>query len=183
MAQTVQIQGDSALFPGNACVHCLRPATQEVTLTKAKGKSVRRVNVPFCEACLALRQARTPLQVQFKRTATAVSFLLAWGAGVWVYASVLSWAVEARQERLWALLLGLLALWMVFAALYLAIRPWSDAYRSPETKAALSAVTIKDFDWETTTLAFADETYAERFERVNRAREAERAAPPAEEAP
>lgn len=182
MPQAVQIQGDSAIFPGNACVHCLHPATQQVVLTRARRNSVRRVSVPFCDECIALRQTVTPFQVQFKRTATAISLLLAWMVGVWIYISVRSWAVEARNEGVWALLLGLLGLWILFAVLYFIAGPLSNHYRSPETKAALGAVTIKEFDWETTTLEFADETYAESFERVNRARDAERTAAPPEEA-
>jgi len=51
--------------------------------------------------------------------------------------------------------------------MYLLIRPWARRFRSPETKAALRTVTIKDFDWETTTLEFADEEYAARFAQVN----------------
>ena len=56
---------------------------------------------------------------------------------------------------------------IIFGAMYLIIRPWSLRFRSPETNAALRAVTIRDFDWETTTLEFADEEYAERFAQVN----------------
>ena len=51
--------------------------------------------------------------------------------------------------------------------MYLIARPWSWRFRRPEAQAALKAVTIKGFDWETTTLEFANEEYAERFAQVN----------------
>jgi hypothetical protein len=139
-----------------------------VQLVKAKRSRVRRVGVPFCASCQALREARSPVQVQSERIATLVSFLLAWAVGVWLYVSVLSSeAFEVPRGSTWAALLGLLAVDIVFAVLHLIGITWSTRYRSPESKAALDAVRIRDFDWETTTLEFADETYADRFAIAN----------------
>jgi hypothetical protein len=168
MSRTVQIQGDSAVFPGDACVHCLRPSTERVELLKVKRGTVRKVGVPFCEECTALRSARSRGQVRFERIAVVVSFMLAWAAGIWTYTSVSTWYVlDAQLGWVWGVLLGLLVVAIVFGLLDLFMRPLALRFRSIETKAALAAVVIRDFDWDTTTLEFANEEYAERFELVN----------------
>jgi len=82
MPRTVRIQGDSAVFPGDACVHCLHPMAEKVEVLKVKQGTVRRVGVPFCEECIALREQRSPAQIRFERGGVVLSFLLAWGAGV-----------------------------------------------------------------------------------------------------
>ena len=172
MSRTVRINGDSAVFPGERCVRCLSPSTDKVELVKVTRSAVRRVSVPFCKECVALRQAKSPLQLSFERIATVVSFLLAWAAGIWVYVSVLSWeALDSSRGWAWAALLGVLTVVIVFGILYLIVRPWSWHFRSPETRDALASVIIRGFDWETTTLEFADEDYAERFARVNHTRD------------
>jgi len=168
MARIVQIDGDSAIFPGDACVHCLRPFDNQVSIYRVKRSTVRRVSVPFCAECLALRKAKSPMQVQVERIATVVSFVLSWIGGVWVYMRVLTWPFLAgEREWAWAILLGVLAVVVLFGLLYLFVRPLSERFRSPETQAVLDAVKIRDFDWDTTTLEFADEGYAERFALVN----------------
>jgi hypothetical protein len=122
----------------------------------------------MCDECIALRQSKSPLQLQFERIATVVSFLLAWGVGIWVYRSVLLWdAVGHSIAWPWAALLGVLVVEIVFGTLYLIVRPWSRRFRSPETRSVLASVVIRDFDWETTALLFADDEYADRFARAN----------------
>ncbi len=168
MSRVIRIRGEGAIFPGEACVHCLSPAAETVQLVKVKRSAARRVSVPFCEACLALRKERSPAQVQSERIGTLISFLAAWAAGVWIYVAALSWqAFDVRRGPLWAGLLGLLVVDIVFAVLHLIGMQWSVRYRSPESKAALASVRIRGFDWETTTLEFADEAYADRFVRAN----------------
>lgn len=168
MSHTVQIRGDRAVFPGDACVHCLRPATDKVELVRVKGSTVRKVSVPFCDECIATRQHRSWSEVQFGRIATLLSFLLAWLASVWAYATVLPGnTADALGVWVWGFLLAILVIEIVFGVLYLVVRPWSRRFRSLETKAVLAAVTIRDFDWETTTPDFASEEYAERFALVN----------------
>lgn len=156
-------------------MNCLRPSVDSVAVVKVKRSSVRRVHVPYCEECLALREAKAPAQIQFERIGTALSFLLAWAAGVAVYMWSLSRIVADSDRRTaWALLLGALAVITVFGLLYLVVRPWSLRFRSLETKAVLASVTIRDFDWDTTVLDFASEDYAERFARVNQMEPAQR---------
>jgi hypothetical protein len=168
LASIVKIEGDSALFPGDACVHCLSPTTHRVELLKVKRSAVRRVSIPLCERCAALREAKSLLQMRFERTAAAASFLVAWAIGVWVYLAALLWdAMQVEKGPLWSALLGLLAVECVFGVLYMIVRQWSLHYRSDETKAVLATVRIHDFSWETTTLQFADPAYAERFALAN----------------
>jgi hypothetical protein len=168
LPRIVEIKGDSALFPGDACVHCLSPTAHRMELLKVKRSAIRRVSVPLCETCAAVREAKSPLQVRFERTAAAVSFLVAWAIGVWVYLAVLSWdAAHVERGPLWAALLGLLAVECVFGAMYLIVRRWSLRYQSDETKSVLASVRIRDFGWETTTLEFADLAYADRFALAN----------------
>ena len=173
MSRTVQIRGDSAVFPGDACVHCLRPSADTVVLISVRRRTLRRVSVPMCDECIALRQSKSPAQLQFERTATVVSFSLAWVAGIWTYTSVLSWdAVSHSTAWPWAALLGALAVEIAFGAQYLIVRPWSRHFRSPEIRSVLASVVIRDFDWETTALSFADDEYADRFARVNQVADA-----------
>jgi hypothetical protein len=164
----VEIEGDSALFPGDACVHCLSPTTHRVQLLKVKRSAVRRVSVPLCERCAAAREAKSLFQMRFERAAAAASFFAAWAIGVWVYLVAISWdAMRVENGVLWSALLGLLTVECVFGVLYLITRRWSLHYRSDETKAVLASVRIRDFDWETTSLEFADPAYAERFALAN----------------
>jgi hypothetical protein len=168
MSRAVQIRGDRATFPLNACVHCLRPEAREVEIVKVKGYVVRKVQVPFCDDCIALRQHKSSRQVRFERTAIVNSILLALTAGAWVYTSIASDPVfRSGRGWVWGLLLGVLIALIVFGVMYLIVRPWARYFRSRETKAALKAVVIKGFDWESTTLEFVDEEYAERFAQVN----------------
>jgi hypothetical protein len=175
MSQQVRYYGDRATFPAGACVHCLRPTTQELELTRVKQRLsgayvVRRVRVPFCEACLALREAKMPRRVRFERAAVVHSLLLALVMGIYVFVTTASvkvgpWA--SGGNGLWRALLGVLCAQVVFGLLYLLVRPWARRFQSADTRAALRAVSIADFDWETTTLEFADGEYAERFVQAN----------------
>jgi hypothetical protein len=175
MPQKVRYYGDRATFPAGACVHCLRPATQKIELVRVKGRlsggyAVRKVEVPFCDACVALREAKTPRQVLFQRVAIGQSLLLSAVVAVYVYVTTASigsgvWRVTGNWT--WRALLGVLSGQVVFGILYLVVRPWARRFRSAETRAALRAVSIAGFDWETTTLQFADDEYAERFIRAN----------------
>ncbi len=175
MAQKVRYYGDRATFPAGACVHCLRPATQEIELIRVKtrlsgGYAVRKVGVPFCDACVALREARSPRQALFQWVALGQSLLLSLVVAVYVYvttASIASGVWRASGNWTWRALLGVLSGQVVFGILYLVVRPWARRFRSAETRAAQRAVSIADFDWETTTLEFADDEYAERFTRAN----------------
>jgi len=175
MSHKVRYYGDQATFPAGACVHCLRPATQELELTRVKqrlsgGYLARKVRVPFCEVCLALREAKTPRQVRFERAAAAHSLLLALVVGGYLYVTTASlklgpWGLG--ENGFWRALLGLLSAQVVFGLLYLLARSWARHFQSADTRAALRAVSIADFDWETTTLEFADGEYAERFTQAN----------------
>jgi hypothetical protein len=196
LSQLVRFYGDHPVYPADACVHCLRPATHEVELVKvgerptfgvgqaSGGCTVRKVKVPFCDECVALREAKSDRQILFERAAIASSILLALTVGVCTFvllsssglglygvdasAAVWPWSgVQGTRTWVWGFLLGVLSALIVFGMMHLIVRPWSRRFRSPETKAVLGAVTIKDFDWETTTLKFADGEYAERFARAN----------------
>jgi hypothetical protein len=147
----------------------MRPSARDVEIVKVKGYTVRRVNVSFCDECIALRQAKSPRQVRFERLAVVNSTLLALAVGAWVYTSISSESMfRSGRGWIWGLLLGVLIALIVFGVMYMIVQPWSGRFRSPATKAALKAVTIKSFDWETTTLEFTNEEYAERFDQVNR---------------
>jgi hypothetical protein len=179
MSRSVRIHGDAAVYPAGACVSCLRPATREVEIVKVKGHSVRKVDVPYCDECVALRKFKSARQVAFERAATVNSLLLALTVGLYTCVRASSaivdiWAGSANEsgripmgQWSWALVLGALSALVVFGVMYLIIEPWSRRFRSAPTRAALQAVTIRDFDWETTTLEFRDGEYAEQFARAN----------------
>jgi hypothetical protein len=175
MGQKVRYYGDQATFPAGACVHCLRPAARLVELTRVRkrrsgGYATRRIQVPFCDACVALREAKSPRQLLFERVAVAQSALLAVVVGVYVYTMTASlqqgvWRMGGNWA--WRALLGVLSAHLVVGILYLIIQPWARHFQSADTRSALRAVSIADFDWETTTLEFADAEYAERFVQAN----------------
>jgi len=184
MSLSVRIHGDTAVYPAGACVSCLRLATREVEIVKVKGHTVRKVYVPYCDECAALRQFKSARQVTFERAATVNSLLLALTVGLYTHVRASSaivdlWAKPANEGGgtpmwqnpsllgPWALVLGALSALVVFGVMYLIIEPWSRRFRSVATTAALQAVTIRDFDWETTTLEFQDDEYAEQFARAN----------------
>lgn len=162
MSRIVQVKGDRPVFPGHVCIHCLSPSTRQVEIVKFKETSVRQIEVPFCDECIALRGAKTSRQKQFERLAVVASLLLAGTVGVWVYTRA-----SHLGRWVWGALLGVLVALIVFGLMYMVIRPWSAGFRSPQTRAVLRAVAIRDFDWETTTLEFANEEYGERFAQVN----------------
>jgi hypothetical protein len=166
MSRTVRIHGDQPSFPVNACVNCLRPAERRVPVVKVKGRLVRKVSVPLCDDCVALRQAKSRRQVLFERVAVASSLLLALAVGMWAYASVVA-EEHSIREGMWGALVGTALAVSVFGLMYAMIRPWAERFRGPESKAVWRAITIREFDWDTTTLEFANEAYAERFEQVN----------------
>ena len=193
MSRLVRISGDVAVYPAGACVSCLRPTTHEIEIAKVKRHAVRKIRVPFCRECSDLRQHKSSRQVLFERIATVNSLLLALTVGLYTYVRIsdmvrarvsvampgqemggagsgraaYGWAWLATQYGLWALLLGALSALVVFGLMYLLVEPWARHFRSIATTNALRAVTIKDFDWETTTLEFWDEEYAEQFARAN----------------
>ena len=116
MGQKVRYYGDRATFPAGACVHCLSPATQEIELARVKtrlsgGYVVRKVGVPFCDACVTVREARTPRQVLFERVGVAQSLVLALVVAVYVYlstATVESGVWSAAGNESWRVILGLI---------------------------------------------------------------------------
>lgn len=176
MARIVRIHGDAAIYPAGACVSCLRPASAQVEIVKVRGQTVRKVRVPFCAECSALRQHKSTRQVLFERVATVNSLLLALVVGLYVW-RVLSagWSVSAVGEAAW--LLGALSALIVFGVMYLLVEPWSRCFRSVAAVAAQQAVAISDFDWETTVLTFCNDEYAELFARANNTQSQPDAAP------
>jgi hypothetical protein len=160
MTRIVRIRGDAAVYPAGACVSCLRPATRQVELVKVKRHAVRKIYVPFCHECLALRQFKSSRQVLLRRVGTASSVFLALVVGLYAYG-------RTSAAGVWAVLLGALSALVVFGVAYLLVEPLSRRFQSDATAEALRAVTIRDFDWETTTLEFADDEYADQFARAN----------------
>jgi hypothetical protein len=139
-----------------------------VELVKVKRAAVRRVRVPLCETCTAVRDLKSPRQLRFERIAAVGSFLAAWASGVWIYLLVVAWeAASGPRGPLWAALLGLLTVTSVFGLLYTIAKPWSLRFRDKEARAVAACVRIRDFDWETTTLEFADAAYADHFAQAN----------------
>jgi len=172
MSRTVEIVGDHPVFPVNACVSCLRPAERSVEIVKVKGYQVRKVSVPLCTACLAVRDAKSRRQVLFERAAAVNGLLLAAASGAWAVRWVVRLqGLDGAIGRIWGGLIGALVAATVFGVVCLVVPPWSRAMRTPASRRVWESVAIQDFDWETTTLVFASDEYAERFAQVNAARE------------
>jgi hypothetical protein len=119
-----------------------------------------------------LRQQKTARQITFERVATINSLLLSLAVGLYVYVRVMPMARSTLDAAyVWVLLLAALGALVVFGFVHVFVGPWSRRFQSAETKNALRAVTIVDFDWETTTLRFQDDEYGEQFARANGAQE------------
>lgn len=163
MSRIVQIQGAKPAFPGDACVHCLKPSMHKIEIMRVNAQGIAcKIEMPFCDECIALRQAKTPRQVQFERLSVSSSALLAATTGVWVFTRV-----DNLGRWMWGALLGILVAWIVFGILYMLIQPWAAGFCGPETRAVLKAVSIREFNWDTTTLEFANEEYAGLFAQIN----------------
>ncbi len=163
MSRLVQIRGESPVFPGNACVHCLKPATQTVEIVKIKDDgAVRKIKAPFCDDCIALRRAKTMRQVQFERLAVGSSLVLALTLGAWIYSRT-----NTLGRPMWGALLGMLVALIAFGIMYMIIQPWAQGFQSRETRAIRRAVSIREFDWDTTLIEFENEEYAEQFAQLN----------------
>lgn len=172
MSRVVTIQGDHPVFPIHACVNCVQPATCMVEIVKVKGQSVRKVSVPLCDDCIAVREAKSQRQVLFERVAMTNSLLLGLAVGIRTHVSIVAQqGQDVSNVRAWGALIGGLAMIAVVGAMRLIVQPWALRFRSQDTKALWRAVVIRDFCWETTTLEFANDEYAERFAQVNAAPE------------
>ena len=154
--------GEPLQFPG-ICAHCSQPAVGWMPLKKRSGRLFRRIDVPVCQECARLLGRRSWQEERWEK----VGRILAAAAAVLVL---------------------LLAFLLLFAPLPFAIRlvlallaaglagydGWAFARRKglsatiPEKKAVLAAARITDFSWLTTTFAFDNDQFAERFVDLNR---------------
>ncbi len=133
-----------------------------MSVRKRDGRIRREVNVPLCAACAAElnRQSGDEERLQkIRRLAAVVT-----GLAVIIFVLLVTAVGMGFVLRL------LLALPLAALAAFLMIRAFQPAIKNaalPEKKAIRAAAQIDLFSWRATTFLFANETFAERFEKLN----------------
>ena len=158
----IKVRPDETIQFPNVCVHCTQPATEKMTVQKRLERVTRLVDVPLCQACshqLQRRSATEEKLTQISRLVAIVVGLLALALGLWLSPVELGFGLR--------LLVGAITA-VIFAALILTyFTQAKDKAVLPETRAVREAVGIKTFSWRATTFTFTNETFAERFEKLN----------------
>ena len=147
-------------FPG-ICVHCARPAQENMALQKKDGRTIRQVDVPLCEKCASQlrRQSAAEERLQkLSRLFSAAAGLLVVG-GVFLLLS--GFAFWLRLPL--ALLMGI----GIAALVTVLFRPAIKRAALPEKQAILKSAQLETFSWRTATFLFSNENFIERFEALN----------------
>jgi len=162
---TLHVQPQDAVrFPG-ICVHCARPAPASMALAARRGQTVREIKVPLCAECAAALARESGDEERLRK----IGRLLAGVAGLALLMLIL--LLTPARMALWArLLIGLPPALAAAALIFWLARPAIERAALPEKQAIRQAAQIANFDWETTTFIFANETFAERFQALNQER-------------
>lgn len=159
---TIQIEPGAALrFPG-VCANCGQPAPETMTVRQRNGRVTREIDIPVCVDCLGHASRTSAAEEQLtkiSRLVAGVSFLSI---------TILVLLFTSGAMPLWQRVLLVLVLGGAAAlAAYRLVQPAIEKAALPEKQAVRDAVQIRSFSWRTTTLAFADEAFAERFRELN----------------
>ena len=179
MTRTVRIQGEAAQFP-QLCANCLAPATQHIPLSgeRARGRhrERREFEVPFCDACHDLYQGNTPfhraVEAATKRMPIAMISMIVSGVLILVFGATgfaMSLNALARDRLAWPWVVsGAFAVLLVASGvIWYTSRRTVEATLPSEEAAAKDCVHIPGFTIETTDISFANDTYADGFQKEN----------------
>lgn len=164
MSQRVKIKvraRQSVQFPG-VCVHCARPASSWLGLRRRIGRVTRLIDVPLCAACqdqLRRQSGEEERLGKLGRLSAILALFLVLAAALLLTPA----AMLVQLRLLIALLLSLSAAQVVV----LLFRRSRREAALPEKKEIYRSANIVDFSWRATTFEFANETFAERFKRLN----------------
>lgn len=148
-------------FPAR-CVHCEQPATEKLSIQRRLGRATRFVEVPLCSACAAIVAAKSGAEVRWQTIswmAMVIVAVLAFSVTLLFTPLAIPFILRLTIAILVAFLLGSL-LWTLFQRV-------KQRAASPDKQAILTAATIDNFSWRTTTFKFANEPFAERFRLLN----------------
>ena len=148
-------------FPG-ICVQCSAPAANKMTLKKRIGRVTRIVDAPLCANCRRELNRRSGEEERLGK----ISWLAAGSVATLSLALVLTFTPSGMSLPL-RLLVGLwLALVLAEFVRQLFLRAQRNAML-PIKKAILQSVSLTDFSWRAAAFEFANETFAERFKKLN----------------
>lgn len=148
-------------FPG-ICVHCSQPAPETMTLRQRYGRITRIIDVPLCSRCAGELNRRSAEEERLQK----ISWLLAGVLGLLALAIALLLTPAALSFGL-RLLIALLAAGALAAGVLWSFRkPMANA-ALPEKQAIRQSVAIEGFSWRTTTFAFENDLFADKFVELN----------------
>ena len=159
----VKVRPDQVVQFPNICVHCSRPGSEQLGLEKRIGRVTRLIDVPLCADCereLHRRSGEEERYLKLGWVATAVMFILTLGLMLLFTPSQLGLGLQLLVTFSVAGAVGAITL-MIFRR--------AAAQRALLTKQEIqTAVSIDNFSWRATTFYFTNETFAERFEMINK---------------
>jgi hypothetical protein len=147
-------------FPA-ICVHCARPARERMVLEKKDGRTIRQVDVPLCDNCVALLRRKSAAEERLQKLSRLFSVV----AGL---VTVVGAFLLMSGFVLWLRLPIALFLGVGIAALVTSLfRPAIDRAALPEKQAVLKSAQLQTFSWRTATFLFSNKDFVERFVALN----------------
>ena len=167
MSNTVKVKirpGNSLEFPA-ICVHCSRPASDQMPLKKRRGRLTRLIDVPLCAQCAAELRRKSGEEERLGRLGRFVAIL----AGI--LAAVIGYLISPDGISLLlrsvvALVLGSITGLLVLT--YFQRRSLAAAHA--EKLAILASARMTNFSWRATTFDFDNDDFAQRFATINESR-------------
>lgn len=158
----IKVRPNQTLQFPSLCVHCAQPGAEKMMLRKRNGRITRLIDVPLCATCAQTlgRQSADEERIQkISWLVTGVVSLVALAVGLLLTPTALAFATR--------LLIALgITLLVALASLRLFRRAHANA-ALPAKKSILAAARITTFSWRATTFEFTNETFTERFRRLN----------------
>lgn len=167
MSQSVKVKirpGRDLVFPA-ICVHCSRPASEQMPLKKRRGRLTRLIDVPLCDQCASELRRKSGEEERLDRLGRFVAAVVAVVTLMLVFA-LLPGGMPLGLRLLVAFLLSLLAGILVLTY----FRQRSAAAAHPEKRAILTSARMTHFSWRATTFLFDNDDFARHFASINESR-------------
>ena len=149
-------------FPG-LCVHCGQPGAKTMTLKKRIGRVSRMVDVPLCGQCWSDFNQRSSEEGRLGKlgwVTAVILFTLSLAVVLLLTPAEISWLLRLVVALVLGLMLAQLA-WQLFRRAQLNAE-------LPAKKSIRQSADITHFSWRATTFEFTNETFAKRFEEMNK---------------
>ena len=164
MSQSVKVKvrpGRTIQFPA-ICVRCSRPAGEQLTLKRRRGRLTRLIDVPLCDECAAQLRRQSGDEERLGRLGRFIAVLI--GLLTLIIAYILLPGGLPLILRLFMALALAVALGKVVLMFF---RSRSLAAAHPEKLAILDAARMTEFSWRATTFRFNNDDFAQQFTSLN----------------